>query len=101
MNLCYMGIVSFFGHESILKSRSMSKPRFSLFDVFLPPSSCCNRNITDDMGSNRATYQLHNYSQTLGKHPIRVRVRVSVRVRVGIRVQLQMEKPHELRIIIN
>ena len=45
------------------------------------------------MGSKRATYQVQDDIQTLGKYPIRVRVRV--------RVQLPMEKPHEIRIIIN
>ena len=34
------------------------------------------------MGSKRATDQVHNDSQTLGKYPIRVRVRVRVRVKL-------------------
>ena len=46
------------------------------------------------MGSKRATYQVQDDRQTLGKRPIRVRVRVRVRV------QLPMEQPHELIIII-
>ena len=50
-----------------------------------------------DMGSKRATYQVHDDSQTLGKYTIGVRVRVKVRVRV----QLAMEQQHELRIYIN
>ena len=53
------------------------------------------------MGSKRATYQLHDDSQTLGKYPIRVRVGVRVRVRVKFRVQLPTEQPHKLKIIIN
>ena len=55
------------------------------------------------MGSNRATDQVHDDIQTLGKYPIRVRVRVRVRVRirVRVRVQLHMDKPHELRMIMN
>ena len=60
---------------------------------------------TYDMGSKRATEQVHDDIQTLGKYPIRVRVRVRVgvriRVRVRVRFQLQMEQPHELIIIIN
>ena len=35
------------------------------------------------MGSNRATDQAHDDSQTIGKYPIMVRFRVMVRVRVG------------------
>ena len=59
--------------------------------------------MNDDMGSKRATDQVHDDSQTLGKYPIRVRVRVMVRirVRVRVRVKLPMEKPDELRIIIH
>ena len=55
------------------------------------------------MGIKRATDQVHNDSQTLGKYPIRVkfRVRVRVRVRVRDRLHLSMEQPYELRIIIN
>ena len=57
------------------------------------------------MGSKRATEQVHDDIQTLGKYPIRVRVRVRVgvriRVRVRVRFQLPMEQPHELIIIIN
>ena len=49
---------------------------------------------TDDVGSKRATYQVHDYSQALGRYPIRVRVWFRVRF------QLPMEQPHELRIII-
>ena len=49
------------------------------------------------MGSKRATDQVHDDIQTLGKYPIMVRVRVRFRVRV----QLPMEQPHELRIIMN
>ena len=45
------------------------------------------------MGSNQAIDQIYNEIHTLVKYPIRVRVRV--------RVQLPMEKPHEIRIIIN
>ena len=48
------------------------------------------------MGNKRATDQVHDDSQTLGKYPIRVRVRVAVTVRV----QLLMEQPHKLRIIM-
>ena len=50
------------------------------------------------MGSKRATDQLQDDRQTLGKYPIRVWVRFRFRVRV--RVQLPMDQPHELRIII-
>ena len=46
------------------------------------------------MVSKRATYQVQDDIQTLGKYPIRVRVRVRVRI------QLPMEQPHEIRIII-
>ena len=46
------------------------------------------------MGSKRATDQVQDDRQTLGKYPIKVRVRV----RVG--VQLLMEQPHEYRLII-
>ena len=53
----------------------------------------------DDMGSNRASDQVHDDSQTLVKYTIMVSVRVRVRVRV--RVQLPTEQPHKLRIIIN
>ena len=48
------------------------------------------------MGIKRATDQVHNDRQTLGKYPIRVRVGVRVRVRF----QLPMEQPHKLRIVI-
>ena len=47
------------------------------------------------MGSKRATDQIHENSQKLGKYPIRVSVRVRVRV------QLKMDQPHKLRITIN
>ena len=40
------------------------------------------------MGSKRATDQVHDDRQTLGKYPIRVRVRDRIRVR--FRVQLPM-----------
>ena len=55
------------------------------------------------MGSKRATDQVNNDSQTLGKYPIMVRFRVRVRfkVRVRVRFQLPMEQPHKLRIYIN
>ena len=55
------------------------------------------------MGSKRATDQVHDDIQTLGKYPIRVRVMVMVRVRVGIkvRVKLPTEELNVLRIIIN
>ena len=49
------------------------------------------------MGSKRATYQVHDDSQTLGKYVIMVRVRVMV----SVRVQLPMEQPPKLRIYIN
>ena len=52
---------------------------------------------SDDMGSKRATDQVNNDSQTLGKYPIRFRFMIRIR----FRVQLTMEQPHELRIIIN
>ena len=52
---------------------------------------------SDDMGSKRATDQVRDDSQTLGKYPIRFRFRVRVR----FRVQMPMEQPHELRIIIS
>ena len=55
-----------------------------------------NEEGTDDMGIKRATDQVHNDRQTLGKYPIRVRVGVRVRVRF----QLPMEQPHKLRIVI-
>ena len=45
-------------------------------------------------GSKRATDQVQDDKQTLGKYPIKVRVRVRVKF------QLPMEKTHELRIII-
>ena len=48
----------------------------------------------DDMGIKRATDQVQDYRQTLGKYPIRVRVRVR------FMVKLPIEQPHELRIII-
>ena len=51
----------------------------------------------DDMSSKRATDQIHDDSQTLGKYPIRVRFRVMVM----FRVQLTMEQPYKLRIIID
>ena len=44
----------------------------------------------DDMGSNRATDQVHDDSQTLGKYPIRVRVRVRVRGRGRVRVRVRV-----------
>ena len=40
------------------------------------------------MGSKRATDQVHDDRQTLGKYPIRVMVRVMVRVGVMVRSQL-------------
>ena len=57
----------------------------------------------DDMGSNRSPDQVQDDSQTLVKYPIMVRVRVRVRVKVGVRVrvQLRMDRPQELRVIIN
>ena len=55
----------------------------------------------DNIGSKRATDQVHDDIQTLRKYPMRVRVRVRIRVRVRVRVQLLLEQPHELRIIIN
>ena len=60
-------------------------------------------NEGDYMGSKRATDQVHDDIQILGKYLINVRVRVRVRVmvRVRVRVQLPMEQPHELRIIVN
>ena len=42
------------------------------------------------MGSNRATDQVHDDSQTLGKDPIRVRVRVRVRGRGRVRVRVRV-----------
>ena len=42
------------------------------------------------MGSNRATDQVHDDSQTLGKYPIRVRVRVRVRGRGRVRVRVRV-----------
>ena len=63
------------------------------------------------MGSKRATDQVQDDRQTLGKYPIRVRVTVTVTVtvtvrvrnrnRVRARVQLPMEQPYNIRIIIN
>ena len=45
------------------------------------------------MGSKRATYQIQDDRQTLGKYPIRVRVRVRVRVRFRVRFRFRSQFP--------